>query len=476
MVSIQRPALLAIYAALLAILTLPALNFAASPINWPLHVTAQASLLVLIPAAALYHSVLARVHSFAWSVYWTWSLVFLGLAGAYQLAKGTFPWGGVLHEGDISTAQRIVLMGHAAAIAAFTAMRLRERTRQAPTASLDTANSPRLRTGIITALNVHTGIAALFAALMGPAMFSGRQTFQAGLAAHEGLPGFGTMYFLSNAGAIVLPPMAILLSKRGLSVPVPAMVLSVMFSFLVTNPMIGSRFLTGSFFVAVTAALIGPQARRWMPAGIILAFVTVFPTLDLLRGDGTGAREVAFTAPMETLTTFDYDAFEMLTREVSLHGELNTDISRTDLAVAPFLRWIPVLSQSVQGHASGPVVATSTGMGYTNVSMPLWGEADLIGAGVGVLTVFAALGFVLGRVRHATLFATLLDMPLAALLFIVLRGSLYEVLGYVLLAYALAALFSLLARRDGSLTAVTYPVGPALDPGNQHSKSRTATE
>lgn len=438
----------AVYAGLLGALTIPALNFSASLLNWPPDITVQALLIVLVPAVALYHSVLSRVHNLAWSVYWTWSLVFLGLAAAYQLARGAFPWGGILHEGDISTAQRIVLLGHAAVITGFVAMRFRERGKSRNGASLRATGSPRLRAGVTTALLIHGAVGALFSILMGPAMFSGRQAFQSGLAANEGLPGFGSLYFLSNAGAIILPAMAILLRKKGLAIPVPALVLSALLSFLVTNPFIGSRFLTGSFLVALTAALVGPQSRRWMPAGVVLAFVTIFPTLDLLRGDGTGATEVAFTAPSETLTTFDYDAFEMLTREVSLHGELNTDISRADLAIAPFFRWIPVLSQGVQGHASGPAVATSTGMGYTNVSMPLWGEADLIGAGAGVLIAFTAVGLVLGRVQQATLFTALLEIPLAALLFIVLRGSLYEVLGYVLLAYAVALMFSLLARKD----------------------------
>lgn len=451
MVSIQRPALAIFYAGFLAVLTIPAINFAASPTGWPVDIILQACLLVLIPATALCHSVLSRNHNLAWSVYWTWSLVFLGLASAYQLTVGKFPWGGVMSEEDISTAQCVVLLGHAAAIGAFTVIRLLARTRKAEAKPIDLANSPRLALGVTVALLAHSAITLMFSAIMGTAMISGRSAFQAGLAANGVIPGFGSMYFLSNAGAIILPAMAILLRKKGLNVPMPALVLSIALSFVATNPLIGSRFLTGSFLVAVTAALISPHARRWMPAGIIVAFVTVFPTLDLLRGDGTGATEVAITDPSETLTTFDYDAFEMLTREVSLHGGLSTDISRADLAIAPFLRWVPILSDMVQGHASGPVVAASTGMGYTNVSMPLWAEADLLGAGLAVLVVFASIGFALGHAQRGTLFGALTEVPVAALLFIVLRGSLYEVLGYVLLALAVAMVFTRLHRKDHEL-------------------------
>lgn len=451
MVSIQRPALAIIYAGLLAVLTIPAINFTTSPISWPLHIIVQASLLVLIPAAALLHSVQSRIHNLAWSVYWTWSFVFLGLASAYQMMVGKFPWGGVLSEEDISTAQRLVILGHAAAIAAFATSKARARLHHAAPATIDLAASSRIASGMTAALLAHIVITALFAAAMGAAMVSGRSTFQAGLAANSGIPGFGSLYFLANAGAIILPAMAIMLRKRGLNIPVPILVLSAVVSFVATNPLIGSRFLTGSFLVAITAALISAQARRWMPAGIIIAFVTVFPTLDLLRGDGTGATEIAISAPSETLTTFDYDAFEMLTREVSMRGELNTDISRADLAIAPFLRWVPVLSDMVQGHASGPVVATSTGMGFTNVSMPLWAEAHLFGGAVVVLAVFAGIGYALGNGQRGTLFGTLTEIPVAALLFIVLRGSLYEVLGYVLLALGVAVVFAGLHRKDSEL-------------------------
>lgn len=443
----KRAALASVYGAVLLLLAVPALDFSDSIVQYSQETTLQAAALIVIPSAALFHSVLSKRHSLAWSVYWTWSLVFLGLAASYQMMAGQFPWLGHLREEDISGAQRLILTGHLVALAVFAYVRTR-RTPADQQGPVKLTESPRLKSAIITALLAHITMAAIFCAIMGPGMISGRAAYQARLLSYAGTPAFGTLYFLTVAGAIIIPAMAIFLRRSGLQIPAGTIATSALASFLVTNPLVGSRFLTGSFLVAVTAALLSGKGRRWLPMGVIAAFVTVFPTLDLLRGDGTGATEVAFTPPSETLTTFDYDSFEMIGREASLGGNLSGDVSRLDLIIAPFLRWVPFLSQEVQGHASGPAVARETGMGFTNVSMPLWAEADLFGSIAGVAIVFAIVGILLARAESTTLFGGLVEIPMAALLFIVLRGSLYEVLGYLLLAFTVASLFTLAQRKD----------------------------
>lgn len=98
------------------------------------------------------------------------------------------------------------------------------------------------------------------------------------------------------------------------------------------------------------------------------------------------------------------------------------------------------MSESVQGDISGKAVASASGMGWINVSMPLWGEAHLVGGRPLVAVTFVALGWLLrstGDHGNDSLFGILVQAPTAALLFIVLRGSLYEVLGYLILALAL---------------------------------------
>jgi hypothetical protein len=455
----ERLSLALVYATVLTALAYPAIvALNNSPMSWGGDVKFQAVLLIVVPSLVLLTSVLSNRHSLAWSIYWTWSLIFLGLASAYQMSTNTFPWKGSLSEGHISGAQQVILLGHAAVFISFMA------GGQSTKATRDVAlvevpgltERLQLKKTVMFFLTAHALTATLFCVLMGAALFSGRLAFQQRLAAMQDIPAFGTMYFFSNAGAIILPAMAIVLRKAGVDIPKFAIFVSVVLSFLATNPLIGSRFLTGSFLVAVVAASVSGYARRWIPVGMVLAFVTVFPTLDLLRGDGTGATKIELTPPAETLTTFDYDSFEMLTREVSMQGHILGGLpTQVDLLIAPFLRWIPGLSQTVQGDASGPVVALSTGMTFTNVSMPLWAEAHLIGSWVGVVLAFILLGRILAKTRGGTpttagrtIFGTLVEVPMAALLFIILRGSLYEVLGYLLLAATIGLIFANAERRD----------------------------
>lgn len=448
----KRAALAVVYGAVLILLAVPAFDFSGSIVQYSQATILQAAALIVIPCAALFHSVLSKRHSLAWSVYWTWSLVFLGLAASYQMMAGQFPWLGHLREEDISAAQRLILAGHFVALAFFAYVRT-QRPPAGQQGPVKLSESPRLESAITTALLAHITMAAIFCTIMGSGMVSGRAEYQARLLSYAGTPAFGTLYFVTVVGAIIVAAMAIFLRRSGLKIHTGLIVTSVLASFVVTNPLVGSRFLTGSFLVAVTAALLSDKGRRWLPLGVIAAFVTVFPTLDLLRGDGTGATEVAFTPPSETLTTFDYDSFEMIAREASLGGNVTGDVSPLDLIIAPFLRYIPFLSQEVQGHASGPVVARETGMGFTNVSMPLWAEAHLFGSVAGVVIVFAIVGLLLARSESTTLFGGLVEIPVAALLFIVLRGSLYEVLGYVLLTFAVAYAFSSAERKDRQAAA-----------------------
>lgn len=415
----------------------------------------QALVTLGVSSAVLYRCVVSQTFNIAWSVFWTWTFVFMALAPAFQLSATRFPWKGAFGAVAVSTAQQVVLAGlAAAAIGYFIARRLPGWTEQRVPSG---TGRPRLRgvPGVVTALlsaQLATGL--LFAALMGSGLLTGRVAFRETLLRVADLPGGGSLYFLAEAGAIVIPAAGLALSRSGVRVSGKLLVAAILVGAVVTNPLIGSRFLTGSFVVALVAAyLINSKWLRWLPAFTVLVFVTVFPTLDLMRGDGTGSNSVGASLPSSTLLNFDFDAFEMLLREVSVQEIPGNLPSRLDLFIAPFLRWIPGLSNLVQGDASGPVVAKLTGMSYTNVSMPLWGEAHLVGGFIGVSGAFLLFGILLGWAGPrfpgtvAGLSGRAIAAPTAALLFMVLRGSLYEVLGFLLLAVAVGAVIAVATTR-----------------------------
>ena len=456
----KRVALAFVYEVLLLILIVFATIALMTGPQWSVLIYVQALLCVVLPAVALFASVIRDEFSLAWSVFWTWTLIFMGLAPMYQLGAGKFPWGFSQSAADIETSQFVVIIGCVTVwIVSSVTEHYVERWRLGRlVTTVRPTEDPLIRPILNALMGAYVVSCVVFVVLMGPALFGGKGAFKERLAAVSDVPGSGTLFFFTTAGAIVIPALVIVWRKNGMRLPRVLIAMTAAAAFLVTNPLIGSRFLTGSVLLATFAALLsGHWVLRLLPAGAAVLLVSIFPSLDLLRGDGTGAAQLALTTPGQTLITPDFDAFEMLARVVSLGGQLpQGGPNQFELFVAPLVRWIPVVSDWVQGDVSGPVVAKAIGMGYTNVSMPLWGEAYLVAGILGVVVTFALLGLLHGVIRQETaaIHAGLVlrqrssvDAPAAALLFIVLRGSLYEVLGYLLFAIATWLVFEIIAER-----------------------------
>lgn len=407
--------------------------------SWQASVTNPAFWLLLLSAFMLLVATSARHFNLVWAVYWGWSFTFLGLAVHYQLARKAFPWGGLSTQEAISEALIVLLVGHVAVILGYLLAKRTDTPAPSAYTDLRLPTAERTASRVERLLTIHTVIALVFIAAMNDALFSGRAVFRSTLVELSEVPAFGTVYFISTAGAIIMPAMAMTLKRRGLPISSNRVAISLAVSVFAVNPLLGSRFLTGSLLLAIAAATVGPRARRLLPLGLVVALVTVFPTLDIYRGDATGSTGVVVAPPSESVLSFDYDAFEMLTRAIRAE-EVNASFgpSSAELLIAPFLRWIPFVSDLVAGDASGPAVAKATGMTFTNVSMPLWGEAYLIGGWLGLIAACLALGVFLRRSGgdnpRSGLFGVVTASPVAALMVIVLRGSLYEVLGYLLLA------------------------------------------
>lgn len=438
------------YALFIAVTLLPAamrLIVSAQP-AWGVRALAIATATAL--AAALLRAVATSRFSLSWAMFWMWTYIFLGLAPVHQIAYGTFPWLGEFSEQTVAAGLGIVLLG---ALAAGIAQRLAS-ARKGGAQRAEAGREPnaigirRMKKALVGILFAYLAAVILFIAITGPSLFLGKQALQLRLVENADIPGSGVLFFLSTAGGIALPAIAIVARRNGMSVPVWLIALVTLGAAVATNPLTGSRFLAGGFLVATIGALIvGRSLATVLPLGIGVALVSIFPSLDLLRGDGTGSAGLAISLPSESLVGFDFDAFEMLLRAISVAGELPAGgPGPLLLFIAPFIRWVPFLSPLVSDMATGRVVAEATGASYHNLSMPLWGEAYIVGGVVGVIVAFAALGALLGLIRpvpHSPMLrryptAAIIDAPIAALLMIVLRGSLYEVLGYALFAVAIA--------------------------------------
>jgi hypothetical protein len=405
------------------------------------------SVIIIAPAAGLTFVLLKETLNFAASVYWVWSFVFFGLAPAYQVASGSFPWMGQFTNSTLIKTDTLIIAGHLAVIGGLAFSR-RKRARFGHKTPLRSDSildvKPTTQRFLRRLLVYYTGASFLFIGLMGPHLFKARADFRDGVLAVARLPFGGTLYFVVTAGSIVLPAVGIVAYRYKAGVSRKLMFGALLAGAIVTNPLLGSRFLTGSFVLAVAAAFIGRRASlRFVPAISIVLLVFLFSSSDVLRGDGTGSTKLQWASPQGALTSYNFDAYEMFAREVSLTPvERRQMPSRLTLTVAPIVRWIPLVARPFIGKAGGAAVATETGMQYTNVSMPLWAEGNLDLGDLGTVIYMALLGAWIGQAGRQTTknasveqLASDVVMPgTAALLFILLRGTLYEVLGYLGLA------------------------------------------
>lgn len=432
-----------------------------SPVSYGDKVVWQLRAMVYGPLAMLVMAVAAKRFQVTKAIYWAWSLVFLGLAPAIQISRQSFPWKAVLQTSVIEDSQSLVLTGHVAF--ALVAWGIGRRTVSTSDENMDGADAERHDQFVSTIqakqarVLSYLGLAyfvssVLFVALMGGALFNARAVFRSRVLEIAALPLGGFLYFAVTAGAIVIPGALLACRRHGVRVPVWLVVASWSVAAVVTNPLVGSRFLTGSFLVATAVALLYRSSLlRLVPIGSVVLLIVVFPTLDVLRGDSTGAQAVQVLSIENSLLDYDFDAFEMGAREVSMNSSVRDTLpTPAHMLIAPFARWVPILSRPYIGDAGGQVVASATGMQYTNVSMPLWAEGHLIAGTAGTVLTLGALGAWVGlagrggRTRFSVPQVAALPGS-TALLFIVLRGSIYEVLGYLALA---VIIYTLLARLD----------------------------
>jgi len=438
-----------VYVALVLVTFIPAsVALALSP-DWSFAVKTLSIAITAGSGALLIRAAIDSVFSATWAIFWMWVYVFLGLAQSYQLAANRFPWGATFSSETVVEAQLVIVFGCAVTLAVSNFALHKKTARAAATIYVQRPKSyPHTARVVSVALFAFLLVSVLFIVITGDSLFAGKAEFQNKLVQNGDIPGSGSLFFIATAGAITLPAVAIVVRRNGVRIPLILIVAATVVAGVVTNPLTGSRFLLGSFLIATLGAiLVRHSILRLLPAGIAGGLITVFPSLDLARGDGTGSDAVVLSLPHQSLVSFDFDAIEMLFRSISVAGHIPANYPTPfELMLAPILRWLPVLSDQVQGVVSGRVVAELTGMGYSNVSMPLWGEANLMGGAFGVCVVFALLGVLFGLIRARTFVGSrlvgpthlIVDLPVAALLIIILRGSLYEVLGYLIFAIAIA--------------------------------------
>jgi hypothetical protein len=132
----------------------------------------------------------------------------------------------------------------------------------------------------------------------------------------------------------------------------------------------------------------------------------------------------------------DYDSFQQLlntTIYVENHG-----IAFGKQMLGTLMFWVPRNIWSSKPIPSGVVVADYRGYEYTNLSMPLWGEAYIDGGILGVILVFVLYGYFVRVIEnlyidnylHGTYFLNIFVPVYAAYQLFLLRGTLMSAFAY----------------------------------------------
>jgi hypothetical protein len=191
---------------------------------------------------------------------------------------------------------------------------------------------------------------------------------------------------------------------------------------------------------------------------MLILLIMVFPLADMFRSEVSFSAledswETLINLRLEIATTMDFDAYQQLmnaTVFVEKEGHTMGHQIGTSL-----LFWVPRSIWHAKALPSGELVADFMGYSYTNLSMPLWGEAYLDGGLPGVLALFFMYGifcrrmdnyFIVEEKYRALRMRTVFVALFAAYQIFFLRGSLLPATAYLVPAVAMIVLMHIFKK------------------------------
>lgn len=213
----------------------------------------------------------------------------------------------------------------------------------------------------------------------------------------------------------------------------------------VANPIVNSRFLSGSVIVAL---LVGSSRRvgttrfsRQIGSAVLVAVLLVFPIADFARfADGGTSKE--FGLDRTLFTGGDYDAFQQTmngVRYVEVRG-----VSDGTQAIGAALFWVPRQAWAGKPEPTGVVVARDAGYTFLNLSSPAWLEGYVDFLWIGAFAFGLLLGMISARLdrgfyeRTFSIWASLAPLYIGYQI-IILRGTLMGVIPVLVLWALLTA-------------------------------------
>lgn len=212
---------------------------------------------------------------------------------------------------------------------------------------------------------------------------------------------------------------------------------------LVVNPVSSARYDLGTvgFALAVFVGATSTVRRaRASMAGVLVAFLFIFPIADAFRGATVNTTRNGFFG--EYLANPDYDAFWQIGNALRYDNDGLVQPFRQVLGVLLF--WVPRGIWPTKPQDTGTLLADYRGYSFGNLSAPLWAELLVNGGPILVALGFFFLGYFLRKLDDRSSTASLGTGQLWSIIggvfpfymVILLRGSLLQATGTLVVAVA----------------------------------------
>ena len=380
-------------------------------------------------------------------VFWIFVYTGMGLAPMAQLTTGRSTALAIqVTEQHLTMASLLTLLGCVSFDLAYH-VRLRRRNRRGPQLRFRTLRS-------LDVLRVFS-VAAVVAALVyivqvgGPSVFFlSRQETSEALDAISPDSGQALRAIVSAAGSVACLTALIFYlhvwrTRDRTLATVDSFLIGVLviINVVVNNPISNSRYWTLAVVFGVLLPLIRGHKGLFNTAvaGGVIASVVIFPLSDITRRAAGAGVALQSDSIWKTIATKDYDQFTMLANTLSYTQD--NGVSWGTQALGPLFFWVPRVAWPDKPLDTGVEVGMWMHSTNLNLSAPLWAEAWINFGLLGLILVFVALGL-LARRLDSGFRAEILSKGsvgylgisiFAGYLFIILRGSLLQSMGRLLI-------------------------------------------
>jgi O-antigen polysaccharide polymerase Wzy len=212
-------------------------------------------------------------------------------------------------------------------------------------------------------------------------------------------------------------------------------------NLLINNPISSARYWFGTIVLSLIFLTISWSSKisfSFLTILITLSLIILFPLADMFRHTTNIDKTVVLESSNITypLVNGDYDSFQQILNTTEYVEDNGIAFGKHMFGTLTF--WIPRNLWRGKPIASGIMVAEYKNYDYTNLSMPLWGEAYMDGGIPGVVLIFAIYGFFISIIEilytnnylHGWNFLNIFVPVYAAYQLFLLRGTLMSTFAY----------------------------------------------